>query len=222
MHATPAVADGVTYFSGCDETVHGIRLADGQEIVTFPSGGYTGASMVLVDKRAYYGTFDNSVVGVDLVKQAVLWRYSPAGFPFYSSAAFGGDRIVVGGRDRLVHALDIKSGKAIWTFRTRARVDSSPAIAGGRVYVGSNDGRFYVLDSGEREEALGVRGSRSAVCLPGHRRGASRNRRSGRPPVLLRGMTQALQVPCCAGELLSYRTSQPAGSATDAHEERRR
>jgi outer membrane protein assembly factor BamB len=28
---------------------------------------------------------------------------------------------------------------------TRARVDSSPAIAGGRVYVGSSDGRFYVL-----------------------------------------------------------------------------
>jgi len=132
VHATPAVADGVTYFSGCDETVHGIRLADGQEIVTFPSGGYTGASMVLVDKRAYYGTFDNSVVGVDLVKQAVLWRYSPGGFPFYSSAAFGGDRIVVGGRDRLVHAIGIETGKAIWTFRTRARVDSSPPQARGR------------------------------------------------------------------------------------------
>jgi len=25
-------------------------------------------------------------------------------------------------------------------------VDSSPAIAGDRVYVGSNDGRFYVLE----------------------------------------------------------------------------
>ena len=27
-----------------------------------------------------------------------------------------------------------------------AGVDSSPAIAGGRVYIGSNDNRFYVLD----------------------------------------------------------------------------
>jgi outer membrane protein assembly factor BamB len=25
-------------------------------------------------------------------------------------------------------------------------VDSSPVVAGGRVYVGSGDGRFYVLD----------------------------------------------------------------------------
>jgi outer membrane protein assembly factor BamB len=32
-------------------------------------------------------------------------------------------------------------------------VDSSPAIAGGRVYVGSNDGRLYVLDlaSGQKQ-----------------------------------------------------------------------
>jgi outer membrane protein assembly factor BamB len=29
---------------------------------------------------------------------------------------------------------------------TRARVDSSPAIAGSRVYAGSSDGRLYVLD----------------------------------------------------------------------------
>ena len=62
------------------------------------------------------------------------------------SAAVAGDRVVVGGRDKLVHCLNAKTGKSIWTFATRARVDSSPAIAGYRVYVGSNDGLFYVLD----------------------------------------------------------------------------
>ena len=31
-------------------------------------------------------------------------------------------------------------------YTTRARVDSSPAVAGGRVYVGSSDGRLYVLE----------------------------------------------------------------------------
>jgi outer membrane protein assembly factor BamB len=30
---------------------------------------------------------------------------------------------------------------------TRARVDSSPAISGGRVFVGSSDGKLYVLDT---------------------------------------------------------------------------
>ena len=39
-----------------------------------------------------------------------------------------------------------RTGKALWTFATKARVDSSPAIASGRVYVGSSDGRLYMLD----------------------------------------------------------------------------
>ena len=38
------------------------------------------------------------------------------------------------------------SGKGAWTFTTRARVDSSPAVASGRAYVGSSDGRLYALD----------------------------------------------------------------------------
>jgi outer membrane protein assembly factor BamB len=44
-----------------------------------------------------------------------------------------------------VHALEAKTGKPLWTFTTRARVDSSPAIAGGRIFW-SNDGRVYGLD----------------------------------------------------------------------------
>ncbi|MFN2494251.1 MAG: PQQ-binding-like beta-propeller repeat protein, partial [Pyrinomonadaceae bacterium] len=52
--------------------------------------------------------------------------------------------VVVGGRDKLVHGLTA-AGKEVWSFATRARVESSPAIASGRVFVGSNDGRFYAL-----------------------------------------------------------------------------
>ena len=42
---------------------------------------------------------------------------------------------------------DAATGKAAWTFATRARVDSSPVVAGGRVYIGSSDGRLYVLNA---------------------------------------------------------------------------
>ena len=40
------------------------------------------------------------------------------------------------------------SRKARWAFTTRARVDSSPAIAGNRVVIGGGDGKLYVLDLG--------------------------------------------------------------------------
>ncbi len=43
--------------------------------------------------------------------------------------------------------MDPKTGKVLWEFTTRARVESSPAVSGGKVYIGSNDGRLYVLDA---------------------------------------------------------------------------
>ena len=98
--------------------------------------------------HAYYGTFENEVLAVDLTARRVLWRYKPTErqFPFYSSAAVDQGLVVLGGRDKVVHALDAATGRARWTFATKGRVDSSPVIAGGRAYVGSADGRVYALD----------------------------------------------------------------------------
>jgi outer membrane protein assembly factor BamB len=102
----------------------------------------------VVGQRAYYGTFEHEVLGVDLAARKVLWRYEPKErqFPFYSSAAVDGGKVVLGGRDKLVHCLEADTGKPLWTFATKGRVDSSPVIAGGRVHIGSADGRVYALD----------------------------------------------------------------------------
>ena len=150
VHATAAVQEGLTFVTGCDMLFRAIRIADGEEMFQVEAGAYTSASPVLDGDRAYFGTFNSEVLAVDLKRRSVLWRYKNPDaqpFPFYSSAALAQGRVIVGGRDRLVHAIDAATGKAVWTFATRARVDSSPVVAGGRVYVGSSDGRFYVLDA---------------------------------------------------------------------------
>ena len=148
VHATPAIAESIAYLGGCDEILRGIRIADGKQVLKLSSGGYTAASPALLGQWAYFGTFNNEMLRVSLLQKRIVWRYEDPErhFPYYSSAGAEGDRIVVGGRDKMIHCLNAKTGKIMWTFATGARVDSSPAIAGGRVYVGSNDGRFYVLD----------------------------------------------------------------------------
>lgn len=147
VHATPSVSAGVAYIAGCDERFRAIRITDGRELFSVSSDAYTGASPALRGNFAYYGTFDNEVLMVDLTARRVGWRYQhpERKFPFYSSAAVTNDRVVVGGRDKFVHGLS-PDGKSVWAFATKARVESSPAIAGERVFVGSNDGRFYVLN----------------------------------------------------------------------------
>jgi outer membrane protein assembly factor BamB len=151
VHSTAGVADGLAYVAGCDEILHAARTATGREAFRVRSGAYTGASPALFEGNAFYGTFDNEVLGVNLVARKIGWRYqnSERQFPFYSSAALAGGRVIVGGRDKLVHCLDAWTGREFWTAGTQARVESSPAVADGRVFVGSNDGRLYVLAFGD-------------------------------------------------------------------------
>jgi outer membrane protein assembly factor BamB len=138
----------VVYVAGCDDSLRGVSLANGKEVFRIPAGN-TGASPAIDGNRVYLGTFNNEVLAFDPKASKVIWRYEHPDrkFPFYSSAAVSDGKVIVGGRDRMVHAIDAATGKSAWTFMTRARVDSSPAVAGGKVYIGSGDGRLYVLDA---------------------------------------------------------------------------
>src|SRR4029079_7196792 len=134
---------------GAELLRRGLRVSDGRQLFTLSSGAYTGASPAISNGRAFYGTYENEVLAVDLKTHRIVWRYRhpQRNFPFYSSAALSGGRVFVGGRDKLMHALDARTGKNVWSCQTGARIDSSPVVASGRVYVGSNDGKLYVFDA---------------------------------------------------------------------------
>ncbi|MBI1764969.1 MAG: PQQ-binding-like beta-propeller repeat protein [Acidobacteria bacterium] len=152
VHGTPCIVDGIAYFGGCDEIFHGIRISDGKEVTHLAGIGNTGASVTILNTpaglQAFFGNFANEVLSINLKTRRRVWRYMhpQRQFPFYSSTAVIDGKVILGGRDKVVHCLNAANGKELWSFRTNARVESSPAIAGGRVYIGSNDGRFYVLD----------------------------------------------------------------------------
>ena len=118
---------------------------------------------------------------VDLKAHKIVWRYKhpDRNFPFYSSAALAMGRIFVGGRDKFVHAIDMQTGKRVWTFPTRARVDSSPVVAGGRVYVGATTASS--TSSTPRRARASSSSKPAARCRrrrPWRREGSSSDRRT--------------------------------------------
>lgn len=147
VHATPAIARGHAYVSGCDGFFRAVSLADGREAGKVSLGGYAAASPAIGGSRAFVGTFENEVLAVDLDPLAVAWRYKhpEREFPFYSSAAVTPKAVVVGGRDKLLHALDPATGRQLWTFETPARVDASPVVVGDRLYVAAMSGDLVAL-----------------------------------------------------------------------------
>lgn len=153
VHCTPAVSEGKTFIAGCDEHLRAIDVATGEEIVNMPIGTYLIASPATREGLLYFGTYAATVVAIDWARQKVVWTYEAGrNLPFQSSPAVTDDIVVSGGRDKIIHAIDRHSGKGLWTFPTRSRVDSSAGIAGERVYVGSSDRNLYCLDLKEGKE----------------------------------------------------------------------
>jgi outer membrane protein assembly factor BamB len=46
-----------------------------------------------------------------------------------------------------VYALKAATGAKLWSYSTRLVVDSSPAVANGVVYIGSEDDNLYALNA---------------------------------------------------------------------------
>jgi outer membrane protein assembly factor BamB len=51
-----------------------------------------------------------------------------------------------------VRAFEPLTGKVIWTFTARSRIDSSPVVVDQRVFFGAADGRLYALDLASGKE----------------------------------------------------------------------
>ncbi len=151
VHGTPAIADGTVISGGCDGMLRLIDAATGETKRNLEIGSYVAASPAVADGQMIVGTFDHEVLAVDLsadtVEKAVLWRYrnEEREFPFYSSAAVTDEIAIIGGRDKVVHAIDLKTGEARWTKSFRARVDASPIVVGDRVYVADKAGKLLAL-----------------------------------------------------------------------------
>ncbi|MEI8383223.1 MAG: PQQ-binding-like beta-propeller repeat protein [Planctomycetota bacterium] len=154
VHCAPAVIEGVTFIAGCDEHLRVIDIKTGEQRCEIPLNTYLIASPAVVGDVLYVGTYASEVVAVDWKQKEVTWRYASGESeqPFHSSAAVTNRLVVVGGKDKLVHAIDRATGRKAWTFQTRARIESSPVIVGERVFIGSHDGNLYGLNLADGKE----------------------------------------------------------------------
>lgn len=173
--STAAVSGGVLVVGTRDGGFHALVAATGLPRwtvrtgadVAWPWGHESGdrytASPVIGGGVTILAAGDGTVRAVTLESGRELWRVS-LHTRIRSSPAISGDRIFAGGADGKVYALDLATGTTRWTYETlgttlasgdfgydRRTIMSSPAVSGGKVYVGARDGFLYALsaDSGK-------------------------------------------------------------------------
>jgi outer membrane protein assembly factor BamB len=146
--ATPPVADGRTYASGCDSKLHVVDLKSGKESSAIDLDGQTAATPALRGDMLYVGTMSNQVLAIDVKKKNVEWSFESEKRkqPFFASAAVTEKLVIAGSRDKRIYAIDRATGKEVWNFATEGRIEGSAVISGNRIYVGSTDKCLYVID----------------------------------------------------------------------------
>jgi outer membrane protein assembly factor BamB len=144
--ASPAVADGVVYYTTSDS--HRFQALDansGKILYWLPTGVYSFSSPAIAGSRAYFGTFDGQLHVVDLEKRAYAGAFATPGFTVNGPRYLGADGALNADKIWTGDTLD----DMIVNIRTKlfslGSILSSPAVQDGVVYFGSVDGKLYAL-----------------------------------------------------------------------------
>lgn len=168
---SPAVSSGLVYVTDHAGTLYALDRVGGEprwSVKTGParpfpwgheSGDVYASSPVVADGAIYFGAVDGNVYAVDATSGVVRWK-SATGGRVRSTPALAGGRVYVGSADGAVYAFDREDGRILWRYETegaslasasfgydRRTIQSSPAVADGRVFIGARDGFLYALDA---------------------------------------------------------------------------
>lgn len=148
IRCSPTIADHYSFVAGCDGQLHIVDIVDGTEVTKVPIEDPTGVTPAVHGDNIYFGTEGGKLFCINWKKGGTVWtrRANATQQPFRGSPAVTENVLIVTGRDKRVRALSPKTGDEIWSYTTKAGIDSSPVIVGGRVFVAGSDGRVYGLD----------------------------------------------------------------------------
>ncbi len=79
-----------------------------------------------------------------LTADAFKWKMH--GFlPTFASPVMDGERLYTMDNGAIVGAFDLKTGERLWTKTLGTLQKGSPVLADGKLYVGTENGKFYIL-----------------------------------------------------------------------------
>jgi outer membrane protein assembly factor BamB len=164
--SSPLVVDGLVVFGSGDGHVYAVDAATGKLAWKFATGDVVHASPAYADGLVVIGSWDGKLYALDAKTGAQRWAFQAGVDPlihnqqgFQSSAAIADGVVYVGCRDGHLYAVDLRTGVPKWNVDTEGSwVNSSPAVAQGRVYFATSDtARYHVVDAvtGKQAQPIG-------------------------------------------------------------------
>lgn len=149
FHGAAACILGGTVFVGTHEgRVLALDGRDGRPRWSFTTGDRIIAAPCVAGGLVYVGSFDGKVYALQAATGAPLWTFD-ARAPVTSTPTRVGDVVVAGSRAYDLWGLDAATGRVRWNrYVWFSWIESSPAVAGRFVYVGSSDAaKVFAVDA---------------------------------------------------------------------------
>lgn len=155
----PAIGYGRLYFANNSGVFYAVNAKTGKRAWRFRSGRCVASTPAIHD-HVVFMTFLNrppcnrgsklrgltgEVVAFSAGFGKIRWRKRIG--PSESPPLVANGRVYVGDWTGRVYALDEKTGRTVWTYRTKNRVKSGVTLSGNRLYVGSYDHHVYALNA---------------------------------------------------------------------------
>jgi outer membrane protein assembly factor BamB len=169
-YSTPIVAtiDGTRALivGGTDGVYHALKVNTGEKIWSMEVSKRAILNSALFKDNIAYLThgeenMDTTEMGmiaaVDATKTGVLgadaFKWRTRGFlPSFASPVMDAERLYTVDNSAIVGAFDLKTGAKLWDKSLGTLQKGSPLLADGKLYVGTENGKFYIL----RPSATGV------------------------------------------------------------------
>jgi len=162
-YSTPIVADvngmRLLIVGGTDGVYHGLKLNTGEPVwkaevskrAILNSALYRdGIAYITHGEENIDTTEMGMVAAIDARRTGTLaadaFKWTTRGFlPSFASPVMDGERLYTVDNGAIVAAFDLKDGKLLWQRSLGTLQKGSPVLADGKLYVGTENGKFYIL-----------------------------------------------------------------------------
>jgi outer membrane protein assembly factor BamB len=144
---TPIVHDKLIYLPSTNDTLYCLendaikwKFSAGADIVSSPT--------ITPDNHVVFGAVNGKMYCLNSLDGIIHWTFEPSpATSFVSSPVSSGKFIFIGGLDNNMYAVVNEDGSQKWSFPTGFPIYSSPLIYGASCLFGSDDFKFYCVDT---------------------------------------------------------------------------
>ena len=147
VKASPVLAGDVVIVADDQGRIAALNPANGSPTWSATVGAPVLATAASDGETLFVPTTRGRMIALRVADGQLLWTYEAGTVnPYLASPAVSDGRVVFGGSDGMVRAVDASTGKLLWSTEVEAAVTAAPLIAADVVYVGTMRSELLALD----------------------------------------------------------------------------